>query len=227
MAKRRVVAIIGRPNVGKSTLFNRLLGERRAVVHDISGVTRDRNYAEVIWNRRVFDLVDTGGYVPHAVDQMDEAVAHQVDIALQEADVVLVVGDVKTGPTDYDTEMARLIRSSGKPFLLVVNKVDSARDEPDAAQFYSLGLGDPVMVSGMSGRRSGDLLDEVIGLLPAGEEEEDEEDLPRIAVVGRPNVGKSTFVNKLLGEDRMVVSSVPGTTRDAIDLRLKREGREL
>ncbi len=225
--RKAVVAIVGRPNVGKSTLFNRFLGERRAVVDDLPGVTRDRNYAEVAWNRRVFTLIDTGGYIPHPDEPLAEDVTRQVEIALSEADLILVVVDAKTGPADYDGEMARLIRTCGTPYLLVVNKVDSERDEPDVAPFYRLGLSDPIGVSALNGRLSGDLLDEVVARLPEGEEEvEAEAGIPRIAVVGRPNVGKSTFVNRLLGKDRVVVSPIPGTTRDAIDLPMRRNRRD-
>ncbi|MDP6777467.1 MAG: ribosome biogenesis GTPase Der [Candidatus Latescibacteria bacterium] len=228
MPKRKpVVAIVGRPNVGKSTLFNRFLGERRAVVHDQPGVTRDRNYGEVSWNRREFTLIDTGGYIPRTDGVIEDEVVRQVETAVSDADVIVMVGDAKTGPTDYDTDMARLIQKCGKPYLLVVNKVDSERDDSDAAQFYNLGMGDPVAVSALSGRLSGDLLDEVIAKLPEGEElDEEDEGVPRLAVVGRPNVGKSTFVNRLAGEDRVVVSPIPGTTRDAIDLPMRRNGRD-
>ena len=228
MPKRKpIVAIVGRPNVGKSTLFNRFLGERRAIVHDQPGVTRDRNYGEVAWNRREFTLIDTGGYIPRSEEPLDGEVVRQVETAVSDADVVLMVGDAKTGPTDYDTDMARMIQKCGKPYLLVVNKVDSERDESDAAQFYGLGMGDPINVSAQSGRLVGDLLDVVIGKLPEGEElGEEGEGIPRIAVVGRPNVGKSTFVNRLAGEDRVVVSPIPGTTRDAIDLPMRRNGRD-
>ena len=221
------VAIVGRPNVGKSTLFNRFLGERRAVVDGRPGVTRDRNYAEVAWNRRVFTVIDTGGYVPRPDEGLTESVSHQVEVAIGEADVILMVVDGATGPTDYDEVMARLLQRGQKPYLLVVNKVDSQRDEADASQYYGLGLGDPICVSALNGRLSGDLLDEVIARLPEGEETlEEAEPVPRFAVVGRPNVGKSTFVNRLLGEDRLVVSEIPGTTRDAIDLPMRRNGRD-
>ena len=226
MARKGVIAIVGRPNVGKSTLYNRLLGQRRAIVDDIPGVTRDRNYAEVAWNRRVFTLVDTGGFVARSPEEMASAVGDQVRIALAEADGLLVIVDARTGPMDEDADVARLVRESGKPYLLVVNKVDSDQDEADATRFYGLGMGDPHIVSALSGRLSGDLLDEVIELLPRPGEEDEQEDIPKIAVVGRPNVGKSTFVNKLLGEERQVVSPEPGTTRDAIDLPLKRNGRD-
>lgn len=226
MPKGMVVAIVGRPNVGKSTLFNRILGERRAVVDDFPGVTRDRNYAEVAWNRRVFTLVDTGGYVAHPDEDITEAISQQVEIALAEANAIIILVDAKTGPTDDDAQMGKMVRESGKPYLLVVNKVDSEKDESDASRFYGLGLGDLEVVSAISGRKSGDLLDEVIKLLPTGEEDTEEIDVPRIAVVGRPNVGKSTLVNRLSGQERVVVSAIPGTTRDAIDLPMKREGRE-
>jgi GTP-binding protein len=222
-----VVAIVGRPNVGKSTLVPRLLGERRAVIDDFPGVTRDRNYAEVAWNRRVFTLVDTGGYVSSPDEDITESVSQQVEIALAEAHVIVILVDVKTGPTDDDARMGKMVREGGKPYLLVVNKVDSEKDESDATRFYGLGLGDFDVVSAISGRKSGDLLDEIIGKLPSGEEEtEEKEAMPKIAVVGRPNVGKSTLVNQLVGEERVVVSPIAGTTRDAIDLPVKRNGRE-
>jgi len=221
------VAIVGRPNVGKSTLFNRFLGRRRAVVDALPGVTRDRNVAEVVWNRRVFSVIDTGGYVPRPGERLAESVSHQVEMALGEADVILLVVDARTTPTDYDGEMARVIRGTGKPCLLVANKVDSEQDQADATDYYRLGLGDPVCVSALNGRLSGDLLDEVVSRLPAGEEQEvDAEPVPRLAVVGRPNVGKSTLINRLLGQERLVVSPIPGTTRDAIDLPMRRDGRE-
>ncbi len=221
-----VVAIVGRPNVGKSTLFNRFLGKRRAVVDDLPGVTRDRNYGEVAWNRRVFTLVDTGGYVPRPDEHLLKAVSRQIEKAIGEADLVLMVCDLKTGPMDWDVEMVRLVRAYGRPCLLVVNKVDAAQDEPDAARFYSLGLGDPVLVSALGGRLVGDLMDRVIERLPPGEEAQDEPFVPKIAVAGRPNVGKSTFANKLIGEDRVVVSPIAGTTRDSIDLPMRRNGRD-
>ena len=227
MPKRRVVAIVGRPNVGKSTLFNRFLGHRRAVVDDFPGVTRDRNYAEVAWNRRVFTLVDTGGYTLNPDAGIAQSVGDQVEVAVAEADVIILVMDARTGPTDDDAAIARLVRVNGTPCLPVVNKVDSERDEPDVTGFYGLALGEPVPVSALSGRKSGDLLDEVVALIPETEPDPEEDaGVPRIAVVGRPNVGKSTFINRLAGEDRMVVSPIPGTTRDAIDLPMKRNGRE-
>jgi len=221
-----IVAIVGRPNVGKSTLFNRLIGERKAVVDDFPGVTRDRNYGEVIWGRDSFTLVDTGGYMPESGENLTDAVSDQVEIALNEADVLLMVVDARTGPVDYDEIMARMIRDSEKPYLLVVNKVDGDLDEADAAMFYGLGLGDPTSVSAINGRQSGDLLDKIMDLLPERTEHVEEERLPHVAIMGRPNMGKSTFVNQIVGEERVVVSNIPGTTRDAIDLPMKRNGEE-
>lgn len=225
--RHHTVAIVGRPNVGKSTLFNRFLGDRRAVVDDLPGVTRDRNYAQVDWNRRVFTLVDTGGYLPDSGDSISDAVAVQVEMAITDADVVLLVVDTQTGPTDIDQTMARIILKSGKPSVLVANKVDSERDVADASQFYSLAMGDPWHVSALNGRNAGDLLDQVITLFSEGSEPFPESViLPRLAIIGRPNVGKSTLVNTLQGLERVVVSSIPGTTRDAIDLPMSREGRD-
>lgn len=220
-----VVAIVGRPNVGKSTLFNRLIGERKAVVDDFPGVTRDRNYAQCTWNGRTFTLVDTGGYVPNAGESISDAVSRQVELALDEADLLLLMVDAQTGPTDYDAVMARMIRDLGAPYRLIVNKVDRGEDEADGAAFYGLALGDPLLVSAINGRLSGDLLDEILACLPEDSGDPTEERPPRIAVLGRPNMGKSTFVNRLLGHERVVVSEIPGTTRDAIDLPMQRDGR--
>ena len=222
-----VVAIVGRPNVGKSTLFNRFIGERKAVVDNTPGVTRDRNFAEVAWNRRVFTMVDTGGYMPPTGESLSDAVSEQVDTAIRSSDVVLLMVDVKTGTTDIDQALARIILRGDKPYILVANKVDHDIAEADVGQFYSLGMGDPVPVSAANGRSSGDLLDRIISFFPEGEEAILEAaEVPRLAVVGRPNVGKSTFVNRLSGDDRLVVSPIPGTTRDAIDLPMKRDGRD-
>lgn len=220
-----VVAIVGRPNVGKSTLFNRLIGERKAVVDDFPGVTRDRNYAQCTWNGRTFTLMDTGGYVPNAEESISDSVARQVELALDEADLLLLVVDAQTGPTDYDATMARMIRDLGVPYRLIVNKVDRVEDEAEGAAFYGLALGDPLLVSAINGRLSGDLLDEILACLPEEADEQKGERPPRIAVLGRPNMGKSTFVNRLLGQERVVVSEIPGTTRDAIDLPMQRDGR--
>jgi GTPase len=221
-----VVAIVGRPNVGKSTLFNRFIGERKAVVDDMPGVTRDRNFAEVAWNRRVFTLVDTGGYLPHTGEGLPDAVSEQVEMAIRNSDVILLMVDTQTGPTDIDQDLAKTILRGDKPYVLVANKVDQEREIGNVGQFYSLGMGDPFPVSAANGRSSGDLLDQIISYFPEGEEVvEEAPKVPRLAVVGRPNVGKSTFVNKLSGEDRLVVSPIPGTTRDAIDLSMKRNGQ--
>jgi len=221
------VAIVGRPNVGKSTLFNRLIGERKAVVDAFPGVTRDRNYAQCTWNGRTFTIVDTGGYLPESGEVISDAVSHQVELALGEADLLLFVVDAQTGPTDYDEMMARMIRESGVAYKLVINKIDRDQDEAEGAMFYGLALGDPFYVSAINGRQSGDLLDEILEALPQTDAAQDGEGLPpRIAILGRPNMGKSTFVNQLLGKERVVVSQIPGTTRDAIDLPLKRNGEE-
>ena len=220
-----VVAIVGRPNVGKSTLFNRLIGERKAVVDDFPGVTRDRNYAQCTWNGRTFTLVDTGGYVPNSDEIISDLVSRQVELALGEADLLLFVVDAQTGPTDYDAIMARKIRDSGASYRLIVNKVDRDENEADGTAFYGLALGDPLCVSAINGRQSGDLLDEILTCLPEEEGDSEEELPPRIAVLGRPNMGKSTFVNRLMGRERVVVSEIPGTTRDAIDLSMERDGQ--
>ena len=205
-----VVAIVGRPNVGKSTLFNRFIGERRAVVDDMPGVTRDRNYAEVAWNRRVFTLVDTGGYVPPTGDDLPDAVTEQVEHAIATCDVILFMVDVQTGPTDIDAGLAKAILRGDKPHILIANKVDRDIDVAEASPFYALGLGEPVAISAANGRSSGDLLDQIISYFPEGEERlEEEEEIPKLAVVGRPNVGKSTFVNTLSGDNRLVVSNIP------------------
>ncbi|MBI4530283.1 MAG: ribosome biogenesis GTPase Der [Candidatus Latescibacteria bacterium] len=221
------VAIIGRPNVGKSTLFNRLLQERRAIVDDRPGITRDRNYGEVFWNGRKMTLVDTGGFVLRPEDPIDAAVRYQVEIAITEADLILFVVDRSVGVTDPDTEIARLIRESGKLYLLVVNKVDRDREMVDTAEFYTLGLGDPFGISALNGRLTGDLLDRIIDHLPSVPEGEGTPVEPvKVAVVGRPNVGKSTFVNAVLGYEKSIVDRRPGTTRDAIDSVVRRNGRE-
>lgn len=224
-----VVAIVGRPNVGKSTLFNRLIGERKAVVDDFPGVTRDRNYAECTWNGRTFTVVDTGGYLPETGETIADSVSHQVEVALTEADLLLFVVDAQTGPTDYDERMARIIRESGAAYKLVVNKIDRDTDVGEGSAFYGLALGEPMLVSAANGRQSGDLLDSILEVLPETEayaSDEEEDWPPRIAILGRPNMGKSTLVNNLLGKDRVVVSPIPGTTRDAIDLPLERNGRD-
>ena len=209
-----VVAIIGRPNVGKSTFFNRVLGTRRAVVHDRPGITRDRNAARAEWAGRTFLLVDTGGFLPAAAAGREAAVRRQAEAAIEVADVVLFLVDAHTGPTDLDAAIGNGLRRRGRPCLLVVNKVDKPED-PVAHEFHRLGLGEPIPIAAEGGTGIGDLLDRVIALLPAAQEGEDER--PRVAIVGRPNVGKSSLVNALLGEERVIVEPRPGTTLDAID----------
>ena len=211
-----LVAIVGRPNVGKSTLFNRIIGVRRAIVHDAPGVTRDRHYAQTDWAGREFTLIDTGGYVPDSPDVFEKAIREQVEISIAESTVVLFLVDAQEGVHPMDSEIATLLRRSGRPVVLAVNKVDSPRYELEVAQFYELGLGDPVPVSAISGRLSGDLLDEIVKGFPERVSEESGDRL-RLAIIGRPNVGKSSFTNALLGITRAIVTDIPGTTRDALD----------
>ena len=225
--KTSIVVIVGRPNVGKSTLFNRLVGRKEAIVHDLSGVTRDRNYGEVEWAGKEFQLIDTGGYVPNSPDLFETAIREQVQIAITEADAVLFLVDVKAGLTSFDIEIGRILRSSNKKFFLIVNKVDSEKLEPGAAEFYSLGVDKVYDISAVAGRKIGDLLDDITADMPMIEEEEDESSKLKIAVVGRPNVGKSSLTNALLGEDRSIVTDIPGTTRDSIDSILKYYGQEI
>jgi GTP-binding protein len=217
-----IVAIVGRPNVGKSTLFNRILGQRQAIVDELPGLTRDRHYAEATWNGRTFLLVDTGGIDPAGVLPIHRQILKQTDYAIEEADVTLLLLDVREGITPLDIDVVERIRKRGRPAILVVNKVDSHAAEGDLAEFYSLGLGDPVPVSALHGRGSGDLLDFVTGALPEVEPPPLDSGAIRIAVVGRPNVGKSSLVNRLLGQERMVVDATPGTTRDAVDTTILR-----
>lgn len=219
-----IIAIVGRPNVGKSTLFNRIIRRREAIVDDEPGVTRDRKYADTDWEGIPFTLVDTGGFVPGSSDTIESGVTDQVRAAIDEADLILFTVDVRTGITDVDDHVARLLRKNGKPCLLVVNKVDDAHFEPDAAEFVRLGLGEPVTVSSMGGRGIGDLLSAAVSLLKPDQGEKADSgdaDSVRLAVIGRPNVGKSTFVNAILGEKRMLVTEIPGTTRDAVDVHIR------
>lgn len=211
------VAVVGRQNVGKSTLVNRLFGGREAIAHEAPGVTRDRVELEATWRGRTFRLVDTGGYV-HGARGIEEQVTRQAERAAAEADLILLVVDVQTGPVEEDVTLARRLRRAEVPVLVVVNKVDTDREESDALAFQSLGLGDPIAVSALHGRSSGDLLDRVVELLPdAPNATEDEEEEPRFALVGRPNVGKSSLFNRLVGQERSVVFEEAGTTRDAVD----------
>jgi len=210
-----IVAIVGRPNVGKSTLFNRLTESREAIVAEISGVTRDRHYGKSEWNGREFSVIDTGGYVMHATDVFEEEIRKQVKLAIEEADSIIFLVDVEIGVTDLDQEVARILRKINKPVFLTVNKVDNNERLPETSDFYKLGLGDIYPVSSINGSGTGDLLDAVVGTFRK-EDEKTEGSLPRVAIVGRPNVGKSTLINTLLGEERHIVTPVPGTTRDTI-----------
>ncbi|MDP1726535.1 MAG: ribosome biogenesis GTPase Der [Bacteroidota bacterium] len=223
-----IVAIVGRPNVGKSTLFNRLLGEFKAIVDDFSGVTRDRHYGKAEWQGREYVLIDTGGYVHKSSDIFEIAIRDQVKIAIEEADVVLFMVDVQTGITDLDAAFANLLRRSKKPILVVANKVDTNEKQHDAYEFYSLGFEKMFCISSSSGAGTGELLDEIISLIPPEDlvSTEDEAPLPKFAVVGRPNVGKSSLVNALLGEERNIVTEIAGTTRDTINSHYNYFGKE-
>ncbi len=212
--------------MGKSTLFNRLIGQRRAIVDDRPGITRDRNYATVQWNRRTFVLIDTGGYLPEARETMERAILEQVDIAVDEADLVLLIGDARTGPTDIDEMMARRLKRSHKDAMVVVNKVDNEMQEVETTPFYKLGLGEPRGVSAINGRLSGDLLDAVIQHLAKYERPEPDNEVIKLAVVGRENAGKSSLVNTLLQQERVIVTETPGTTRDSIDSLMKFQKRD-
>ncbi len=211
-----LVAIVGRPNVGKSTLFNRLTQSRQAIVNEEAGTTRDRQYGKVEWLTKEFSLVDTGGWVVNSEDVFEEEINKQVKIAIEEADVILFVVDVQNGLTDLDMDVANILRRSRKPILLVANKADSFDAHIQSAEFYSLGLGDPICISAINGSCTGDLLDKILEVMPEGKAMEMEEDLPRIAVVGRPNAGKSSLVNAFIGEERNIVTDIAGTTRDSI-----------
>ncbi len=216
--KRPTIAIVGRPNVGKSTLFNKLAGKRIAIVEDTPGVTRDRIYAQSQWAGRDFDIIDTGGIEPRSDTEMLSHIRTQAQIAISQADVIIFLTDLHSGVTAQDVEIARMLMRSGKPVLLAVNKVDTVGAlPPEIYDFYSLGLGEPYPISSLHGTGSGDLLDEAIKLFPAHEEEEEENDAIKVAVIGKPNAGKSSLVNRITGQERTIVSDIPGTTRDAID----------
>ncbi len=212
-----IVAIVGRPNVGKSTLFNKIAGRRIAIVQDTPGVTRDRIYAEAEWLRYNFTIIDTGGIEPESNDIILSQMRRQANIAIETADVIVFIVDGKEGLTAADREVAQMLRKSKKPVVLVVNKIDSLKDENNAYEFYNLGIGDPVTISASQGLGLGDMLDMVVENFKDHEFEEEEEEYIKIAMVGRPNVGKSSLINKLLGEERLIVSDIPGTTRDSID----------
>jgi len=222
-----IVAIVGRPNVGKSTLFNRLIQRREAIVDSVSGVTRDRNYGKSEWNGKEFSVIDTGGYVRGSDDVFEGEIRKQVELAIDEADVIIFVVDVEEGITPMDDAVAKMLRKVTKPVLLAVNKVDNAMREKDAIEFYNLGLGDYFTFASISGSGTGDLLDALIEAFPIKPEPVQEEvPLPRFAVVGRPNAGKSSFINALIGKERFMVTDIAGTTRDAIDTKFDRFGFE-
>ena len=223
-----IVAVVGRPNVGKSTLFNRLTGRRIAIVEDIPGITRDRLYADGEWNGRTYTLIDTGGIGMDEPDPLQAQIRVQAEVAMEEADVILFIVDVEPGVTAIDEELADLLRKGDTPVLLVVNKADNAARERDAAEFYGLGLGEVYSVSALSGRGVADLLDVVVERFPPDEGEgEEDDDVVKIALIGRPNVGKSSLLNAILGEERAIVSPIAGTTRDAIDTPFDWEGHRL
>lgn len=210
------VAIVGRPNVGKSTLFNRLIGQRASIVDDESGVTRDRKYGMSTWNGKTFNVIDTGGFVPNSDDVFEKAIREQVNIAMEESSLIVFVVDVLTGITDLDDSMANLLRRSDKTVLLAVNKVDNHLRQLDAMEFYSLGFEETYFISSINGSGSGELLDAVTGHIPDEMEDAKESDIPRFAIIGQPNVGKSSLVNALIGETRNIVTDIAGTTRDTI-----------
>ena len=219
-----IVAIVGRPNVGKSTLFNRLTHTRQAIVDEEAGTTRDRQYGKVEWGKKEFSIIDTGGWVVNSDDVFEEEINKQVQIAIEEADLLLFVVDILNGVTDLDSEVTKILRRTKKPILVVANKADNFAQHPAAAEFYSLGLGDPFCVSAINGSCTGDLLDKIVELLPEEKIENLDEELPRIAVIGRPNAGKSSLINAFIGEERHIVTEIAGTTRDSIYTRYNKFG---
>ena len=221
-----LVSIVGRPNVGKSTLFNRLTGTCQAIVSDVAGTTRDRQYGSVEWNGRTFSLIDTGGWVTNSDDVFEDAICRQVKIAADEADIILFVVDVMTGITDLDQELAAILRRIDKPVVVVSNKTDNNEMIYSSAEFYGLGLGDPYCISSLSGSGTGELLDKVVSILSSDSGKEETDKLPRFAIVGRPNVGKSSLINAFMGEDRHIVTDIAGTTRDSIDTRYNKFGMD-
>lgn len=219
-----VVAVVGRPNVGKSTLFNKIIGQRLSIVEDTPGVTRDRIYSKGEWRGRKFMVVDTGGIEPFSEDVILKQMRRQAELAIERADVIILVTDVRCGVTADDSDVAAMLQKSGKPILLAVNKCDSLGEPPlELYEFYNLGLGDPFPISAAHGHGSGDLLDEVYKLLPPEDEEEYDEDVIKVAIIGKPNVGKSSLVNRIAGEERVIVSNIAGTTRDATDTVVENE----
>ncbi len=225
--KTPLVLIVGRPNVGKSTLFNRLTKSKDAIVDDFSGVTRDRLYGEAEWNGKVFRVIDTGGYVPESEDLFEKAIREQVEFAVEEADAILFIADGRNGVNPYDAEIAKLLRTSKKPVLLLVNKLDNSQQALLSSEFYSLGLNEVYDISAINGRNIGDVLDRLVELLDFGEDDAERDERMRIAIIGKPNVGKSSLTNALLGYDRTIVTDIPGTTRDSIDSVLKYYGEEI
>jgi len=221
-----IVAIVGRPNVGKSTLFNRLTKSRRAIVNEEAGTTRDRQYGKSEWDGREFSVIDTGGWVVNSDDIFEGEIKRHVTLAIEEADVILFLVDIQNGITDYDLEVAQILRRSTKPVLLVSNKADTFDWQYSAAEFYKLGLGDPYMISALNGLGTGDLMDKLLTYFKADIIEDIDEELPRFAVVGRPNAGKSSMINAFMGEDRTIVTDVAGTTRDAIYTRFNKFGHD-
>ena len=222
----KIVAIVGRPNVGKSTLFNRLIEQRKAIVDDTSGVTRDRNYGKAEWTGVDFSVIDTGGYVVNSADIFEAEINKQVHLAIDEADVIAFVVDVESGITDLDDAIANILRRSEKEVVLIVNKVDNHNRIMDAQEFYGLGLGEIYCISSMTGSGTGDMLDAVVAKLPKTPDVDEEHTLPHLSVVGRPNVGKSSFINALIGENRNIVTDVAGTTRDSIHTRYNKFGHD-
>lgn len=221
-----ILAIVGRPNVGKSTLFNRLTKTRRAIVNEYAGTTRDRQYGKSEWNGKEFSVIDTGGWVVNSDDIFEGEIQRQVNLAIAEADVVLFVVDVNQGVTDFDMEVARLLRQAGKPVVLAANKVDTFDLQYAATEFYRLGLGEPFILSAVNGLGTGDLLDEILSRFNPDKPDEVLEELPRFAIVGRPNAGKSSILNALIGEERTIVTDIPGTTRDSIYTRYNKFGKD-
>ncbi|MBQ5371508.1 MAG: ribosome biogenesis GTPase Der, partial [Rikenellaceae bacterium] len=221
-----LVAIVGRPNVGKSTLFNRLVGMRQAIVDGTAGTTRDRHYGRSDWDGREFSVIDTGGYTVGSDDIFEDEIRRQVMLAIDEADVILFMVEVSTGVTDLDMMMADILRRTTKKVILVVNKVDNYDQQYGAMEFYSLGLGEPITICAMSGSGTGEMMDAIIEALPEDAKAEEFEDLPRITIVGRPNVGKSSMTNALLGDERNIVTPIAGTTRDSIHTRYNKFGMD-
>ncbi|CAL2102879.1 GTPase Der [Tenacibaculum sp. 190130A14a] len=222
-----IVAIVGRPNVGKSTFFNRLVKRREAIVDSVSGVTRDRHYGKTEWNGKEFSVIDTGGYVVGSDDIFEGEIRKQVQLAIDEADIIVFVVDVEQGITPMDQAVAKILRQVEKPLFMAVNKVDNAMRDADAVEFYNLGLGDYFTISSINGSGTGELLDAIVEEIPEPlDDEEQQDELPRFAIVGRPNAGKSSFINALIGEDRNIVTNIAGTTRDTIDTKYNRFGFE-